>query len=214
MSPPASPRVTDESAPSSPPMFDDEDIGVHSYSYRPSQPSSTSAPPPSHHRTSLPSSLPSHSRLPPSSSSSHSDPIDISDDDIDSDPTPTPSSQPRPVILPLRTGEERRGKGRRSKRRDPIPHSPHCSVVNTNLNRPFQCIYPDRLGERRRVDDEKSGDGRRCNADFSSRQACENHIRARHTKERLPCSYGGCVFSSTDFQKLTKHEREVHKNAA
>ena len=191
-------------------MFEDEDIGVDVSSYHPTPPrstplphphgpgrrasASTSAPAARRSTTSsIPSSFYSTSSRPSSSTTPTSSSL-FDDDDIES--TPALSTHAATGVRSTITGSR---KGRRSTRRGLIPHSPYCLVLEGGLNRPYLCVF--------------AGDGgQRCNADFSSRQACENHIRSRHTKERLACSYGDCVFSTHDFQNLTKHERTVHRD--
>ena len=187
-------------------MFDDEDIRVDQYSYQPSS-SSPSVPLPVRPHPAPAPGLPLR-RLPPlSSTPSPSFPAEVTD--ISNDELalpPTPRYQLGPLRLSLQGGGGS-GKGRRSSRREPIPHSPHCEQLSGHLNRPFQCIFPDT------VDGVGGGGGERCDAEFATRQACENHIRTRHTKERLSCSYDGCTWSTHDVQNLNKHERTTHKQA-
>lgn len=84
------------------------------------------------------------------------------------------------------------------------PHSPHCVEGDAALNRRFLCIYPHTLDAR-----SAAAGGHQCGADFTTRQACQNHIRAQHTHEKLACPHCGKGFS--DRQNLGKHEREVHR---
>ena len=115
-------------------------------------------------------------------------------------------------------------RGRASRRHPTVERSPHCQPLERNVNKPFLCIYPYTLNGRRvdisddqqqQQQEEEGGvesggggsDRDRCGQEFSTRQACENHIRSRHTMEKLKCSFPNCGFSSTDVQNLNKHEK-------
>ena len=184
-------------------MFDDEDIGVHVTSYT-ARPQPYGAPP----RFSSSSSRSTR----PSSSSAHVGSDDFSSSDSDGG---GPSSHRTPSSSSPAGGGRPRGRAAAGPVRHLIPHSPHCASLGKSVNRPFVCIWPDTVdGRGRRSGDEADGPtAERCQADFPSRQACENHIRSRHTKEKLACSYGGCVFSTHDVQNLSKHERNTHREA-
>ena len=110
-------------------------------------------------------------------------------------------------------------RGRHTRRHLTVERSPHCQPLERNVNKPFVCIFPYTLSGRR-VDipqqqeggGEGAGDGgggetNRCGQEFNTRQACENHIRSRHTFEKLRCSFPNCGFASTDVQNLNKHEK-------
>ena len=101
----------------------------------------------------------------------------------------------------------------------PSERSEHCQPLERNVNKPFLCIYPYTLSGRR-VDapQQPEGEGEdgsgavggerdKCGQEFNTRQACENHIRSRHTFEKLRCSFPNCGFASTDVQNLNKHEK-------
>ena len=141
------------------------------------------------------------------------------DDDIDFTPTDTSSSHTDYPSYARRFPVDQPA-GRPSRRHPTVERSPHCQPLDRSVNKPFVCIYPYTLTGRR-VDrrdglqeDEANGAGGggggerdRCGQEFGTRQACENHIRGRHTFEKLKCSFPNCGFSSTDVQNLNKHER-------
>ena len=150
----------------------------------------------------------------------------------------TAEAQQSPVPSPPRSAPLPRGKRGRAARHA-IPRSPHCRVLPSSINRRFVCVYRRGSGERNghggqeeegdEIENEEgegeererggqqeergggeAGEGEECGLDFVTRQACENHIRTRHTREKLRCAAAGCLYASYDLQNLTKHERKAH----
>jgi len=83
--------------------------------------------------------------------------------------------------------------------------NPHCKELpDRSLQRRFICIYPrteQNFGQD--IDGEPP-----CEHDFGTRQECQNHIRSKHTKERLMCPYPECDRGYFDRQNLSKHTRD------
>ena len=132
------------------------------------------------------------------------------DDDIDFTPSTDQSEQHRGQYVSRHT----QPRGRQLRRHPTVEHSPHCQPLERSVNKPFLCIYPFTLSGRRvnagGAEEEDSSGGSevgRCAAEFGTRQACENHIRSRHTLEKLKCSFPRCGFAHSDVQNLNKHER-------
>ena len=149
---------------------------------------------------------------------------DAIDDDIDFTPNDNTNNSNQSEYATYTASQTSRG--RPFRRHPTVERSPHCQPLERNVNKPFVCIYPFTLNGRRVGGGSGSGGGgggevegverggggggserERCGQEFSTRQACENHIRSRHTYEKLKCSFPNCGFSSTDVQNLNKHEK-------
>ena len=132
------------------------------------------------------------------------------DDDIDFTPSAVQSEQQREQYV----SRQAQPRGRHFRRHPTVEHSPHCQPLERSVNKPFLCISPYTLSGRRvgfggaEVDDSGGGsEVGRCAQEFGTRQACENHIRSRHTLEKLKCSFPRYGFAHSDVQNLNKHER-------
>ena len=145
---------------------------------------------------------------------------DSQDDEIDFTPNDSINHSTDRGTYARRSSHPQHSRWRTSRRQRSLERSPHCQSLERSVNKPFVCIYPYSLSGRRvdRPEDQQqeAGEGEsgggsnerdRCDQEFGTRQACENHIRSRHTFEKLQCTYPNCGFSSTDVQNLNKHER-------
>ena len=204
-------------------MFEDEDIGVY-HSSAPSHERSKQHQPRHQLRTthssnpSLASSTSSTAFNPRRRSAiqiTNPDPDQLEGDRIDPDPisptspddidfTPNPTTTtPYPVYTRQQQG------GRAARRHPAVERSPYCQALDRSVNRPFVCLWPHTVDGHRAPGPVEGMEerGAPCVLDFATRQACENHIRSRHTYEKLKCSYPSCGYAHTDIQNLNKHER-------